>query len=80
MHFTIIDRIRNAKPIAAGRSVWIRKHLIQKFGAGRWRKMKGEATIRFDDGTLQRAELHWFEAHGIGRVYFKRKRNLDERS
>ena len=42
--------------------------------------MKGEATIRFDDGTLQQAELHWFEAHGIGRVYFKRKRNLDERA
>jgi hypothetical protein len=39
--------------------------------------MKGEATIRFDDGRLQRVELHWFEAHGIGRVYSKRKRNLD---
>jgi len=42
--------------------------------------MKGEATIRFDAGTLHRAELHWFEARGIGRVYFKRKRNLDQRS
>jgi hypothetical protein len=42
--------------------------------------MKGVATIRFDDGTLQRAEFHSFEAHGIGRVYFKRKRNLEERS
>ena len=41
------------------------------------RKMKGDATIRFDDGTLQRAELHRFEGEGIGRVYFKRKRNLD---
>jgi hypothetical protein len=77
MHFTIVGRIRNARPIAAARSVRIRKHLIQKFGAGRWRKMKGEATIRFDDGTLQRVELHWFEAHGVGRVYFKRKRNLN---
>jgi hypothetical protein len=38
--------------------------------------MKGEATIRFPDGTFERAELHWFEAHGIGRVYFKRKRHL----
>jgi hypothetical protein len=43
---------------------------------GRWRKTKAEATIRFGDGTLQRAELHSFEAHGIGRVYFKRKRGL----
>ena len=77
MHFTIVGGIRNLEAIAAGRSVWVREHLIQRFGAGRWRKMKGEATIRFDDGTFQRAELHWFEAHGIGRVYFKRKRNLD---
>jgi hypothetical protein len=79
MHFTIVGRIRNAETIATGRSVRIRKHLIQKFGAGRWRKMTGEATIRLEDGTLERAELHWFEAQGIGRVYFKRKRNLDWR-
>lgn len=77
MHFTIVGRIRNAEAIASGKSVWIRTHLIQRFGAGRWLKMKGEATIRFDDGTFQRTELHCFEAHGIGRVYFKRKRTLD---
>lgn len=77
MRFSIVGGISNIETIGAGRSVRIRKHLIQKFGRGRWRKMRGEATIRFDDGTLQRAELHWFEAHGIGRVYFKRKRNLD---
>ena len=52
----------------------------RKFGAGRWRTMKGDAMIRLDDGTLLRTELHWFEAHGVARVYFKRKRNLDERS
>ena len=77
MRFTIVGQIANAEPIATGRSVRIREHLIQKFGAGRWRKMRGEATTRFDDGTLRRVELHWFEAHGIGRVYLKRKRNLD---
>ena len=80
MHFAIVGEIRRPEVIAAGASIAIRKHLIRTFGAGRWRKMKGEATIRFDDGTLQRVELHWFEAHGIGRVYFKRKRNLDQRS
>jgi hypothetical protein len=77
MQFAIVVEIRNAKRIATGTSVYIRRHLIQRFGPGRWRKMTGEATIRFDDGTIQRAELHWFEAHGIGRVYLKRKRNLD---
>ena len=76
----IVGRISSLETIAAGKSVRIRRHLIRTFGAGRRRKMKGEATIRFADGTLQRAELHWFEAHGIGRVYFKRKRNLEWRS
>ena len=41
--------------------------------------MTGEATILFEDGTVEQVELHWFEAHGTGRVYFKRKRNLDWR-
>lgn len=77
MQFIIVGEIRNAKRLAAGTSVHIRKHLIERFGPSRWRKMTGEATIRFDDGTIARAELHWFEAHGVGRVYFKRKRNLD---
>jgi hypothetical protein len=77
MHFTIIGEITNIEVLATGRSVRIRKHLSARFSPGRWRKMKGEATIRFGDGTIRRAELHWFEAHGIGRVYFKRKRNLD---
>ena len=56
MHFAIIGRIRNVEAVASGRSVRIRKYLIQRFGTGRWRKMKGDATIRFDDGTLQRAK------------------------
>lgn len=76
MHFRIVGEIRNAKTIARGSSVEIRKHLTQKFGAGRWRKMTGEATVQLEDGTIERVELHWFEAHGIGRVYFKRKRSL----
>jgi hypothetical protein len=80
MHVTIVGTIRNAEAIATGTSVRIRRHLIRRFGAGRWRKMRGEATIRLIDGTLERAELHWFEAHGVGRVYFKRKRNLDRPS
>ena len=67
----------NVKAIATGRSVEIRRHLTEKFGEARWRKMAGEATIQFDDGVIQRAELHWFEAIGIGRVYIKRKRYLD---
>jgi len=75
VHFTIVGRIENVR--AAGPSVRVRRHLARKFGTGRWRKMAGEATICFENGTYEHAELHWYEAHGIGRVYLKRKRNLD---
>jgi hypothetical protein len=47
------------------------------YGQGRWRKMKGVARIRLRDGRLRLAELHWYEAHGIGKKEFKRKRYLD---
>jgi hypothetical protein len=47
------------------------------YGQGRWRKMKGIARIRLRDGRLRLAELHWYEAHGIGKKELKRKRFLD---
>lgn len=77
MTFRIVGAIEQIETIAAGRAVRIIKHLRQKFGPGRWRKMKGIASIELEDGSIRRAELHWFEAHGIGRVYVKRKRYVD---
>jgi hypothetical protein len=77
MTFQIVGPIEQVEVIASGRSVQIGKHLRQKFGGRRWRKMKGFATIRLDDGSIRKAELHWFEAHGVGRVYVKRKRYVD---
>lgn len=47
------------------------------FGRGNWRKLKGFATVRLDDGTLAEAEIHWYEAHGIGKKWIKIKRYLD---
>lgn len=44
---------------------------------GRWRKLKGMALVELPDGTVAEAELHWYEAHGIGRVDMKVKRLLD---
>ena len=73
MHFVVIGPIENRRQLAAGASVRIRRHLTEKFGPGRWRKMADEAMIQLGDGRIVRAEVHWFEAHGIGRVYFKRK-------
>jgi hypothetical protein len=52
--------------------------LRKRYGRGRWRKMKGVATIRLANGRVRRAELHWYEAPGIGRREFKRKRYVRE--
>ncbi|MBM4442044.1 MAG: hypothetical protein FJ027_16635 [Candidatus Rokubacteria bacterium] len=78
MDFVIRGAIESRRVLAAGASVRARYRLNERFGVGRWRKMAGEATIEYDDGTVERAEIHWFEAHGIGRVLFKRKRNAEQ--
>jgi hypothetical protein len=72
--FEILGEIRNVETIAAGGGVYIRRYLERTDGRGRWRKMKGIATVRLADGTICEAEIHWFEAHGIGRQDFKIKR------
>jgi len=74
MRFEIITPITGAVVIANGSGVRIRKHLNRSYGSGRWRKMKGFATARLDDGAISDAEIHWFEAHGLGRRDLKIKR------
>lgn len=73
MHFTIVDEITNVETIAAGREIRELKRLNKVYGQGRWRKRKGLARIRLSDGTLCRAEVHWYEAHGIGAREYKIK-------
>ena len=72
--FEILSEIRGRETIAEGRGVYIRRYLVRTYGKGRWRKMKGIATVRLADGTISEAEVHWFEAHGIGRKDFKIKK------
>ena len=72
--FDILGGISDIETIAAGRGVYIRRYLERTYGRGRWRKMKGIATVQLADGTLCEAEIPWFEAHGIGRKDFKIKR------
>ena len=74
MEFETISEISDIETIAAGRGVYIRRYLERAYGKGHWRKMKGLATVRLKDGTICEAEIHWFEAHGIGRKDFKIKR------
>jgi len=75
--FDILEEIANVETIAVGKNIRELPRLEKLYGGGRWRKMKGEAKIRLRNGRIIRAELHWYEAHGIGRKEFKRKRYLE---
>ena len=77
MHFEIIGAIGRIETIAVGGRIREIMRLRKQFGSGRWRKMKGIATVRIESGNLRHAELHWYEAHGIGRRKMKIKRFLD---
>ena len=76
MEFEILGEIHEIETIATGRGVYIRRYLERTYGKGRWRKRKGRATVRLADGTVNEAEVHRFEAHGIGRKDFKIKRTF----
>jgi len=78
MYFELADEISDIEAIAKGVSVRERARLRKQFGRGRWRKLKGVALVRLGDGSLHRAEVHWCEAHGIGRRKLKIKRFLDD--
>jgi hypothetical protein len=75
MDFEIMGEIRNSniEPIARGSGIHNRARLQKHYGRGRWRKLKGVTTVRLADGTVHTAELHWYEAHGVGRKEFKLK-------
>ena len=72
--FKILGEISDIETVASGRGVSIRRYLERTYGRGRWRKMKGIAIVELADGTICEAEIHWYEAHGIGRKDFKIKR------
>ncbi|NEQ35065.1 MAG: hypothetical protein F6K40_01560 [Okeania sp. SIO3I5] len=77
MNFTIISEITNIEIIAVSNSIRDLARLNKTYGKGCWRKLKGVATIRLDNGRIRVAELHWYEAHGIGKKEIKRKFYLD---
>ena len=77
MSLEIVGEITDIEPIAAGKGVRVRPLLVKRFGRGRWRKLKGIGRVRPEDGSVRSAELHCFEAHGIGRKKMRIKRFLD---
>jgi len=77
VHFELVSAITGAVTIAAGRAIRDLARLRRRYGLGRWRKRKGVASVRLSSGRVRRAELHWYEAHGVGRVNMKVKGFLD---
>jgi hypothetical protein len=75
--FDILTEITAVDTIAVGDRIRDLRRLIKNYGDGRWRKLKGVATVRLANGRVRRAELHWYEAHGIGKRDFKIKRYIE---
>ena len=73
MDFEIVGEISEIKTIAIGTGIRDRARLRKQYGRGRWRKLKGVAKVRLLSGRIRLAELHWYEAHGIGKREFKLK-------
>ena len=73
----ILGKISGPEIISSGISLRVRRRLRKLYGQGRWRKLKGVATVRLPDGYVMLAEVHWYEAHGVGRRELKVKRLLE---
>jgi hypothetical protein len=79
VYFELIESIGKIETIAVGGRIREVMRLRKQYGPGRWRKLKGTAAIRLEDGSIRVAELHWYQAHGIGRRKMKIKRFVDQR-
>ena len=77
MHFEIVGKIQDIEVSAVGGGIRDIIRLRKQFGSGRWRKLKGKATVLLGNGHTRWAEVHWYEAHGIGKRKMKIKRFLD---
>ncbi len=77
MYFETISEITDIEVIAKGRGIRDLARLRKKYGSGDWRKLKGKARVRLANGNIRLAEIHWYEAHGIGKKRFKIKHFLD---
>ena len=77
MYFEIIGEIEDIEEIAVGGRIRDIMRIQKQFGPGRWRKLKGSAMVRLKSGNIRKVELHWYEAHGIGKKKLKIKKFLD---
>ncbi len=77
MFFEILGQIQHVETFATGSEIREIGRLRKQYGIANWRKRKGIATVRLSDGTVRLAEIHWYEASGIGKREFKIKHYLD---
>ncbi|MFO7802721.1 MAG: hypothetical protein R6V55_10540 [Desulfovermiculus sp.] len=77
MYFELIGNIEKIEVIAVGGNICDIERIQNQYGSGRWRKLKGCGKIKLQNGTVRRAEIHWYEAHGIGKKKMKIKRFLE---
>jgi hypothetical protein len=77
VYFRILGRITDVETIAVGSGIRELARLRRRYGRARWRKRKGIAQVGLPDGVVRLAELHWYEATGVGKCEFKIKRYLD---
>jgi len=77
MYFEIIGEIESIETIAIGGRIKDIMRLRKKYGSAKWRKLKGVAKVRLQSGRTCNAEIHWYEAHGVGRKKLKIKKLLD---
>ena len=77
MHFEVVGEMTDIETIAVGNAIRDVARLQESYGVGRWRKLKGVATVRLVNGNIRLAEVHWYEATGIGKKRLKIKRFLD---
>ena len=77
MNFEVVGEISDVETIATGSGIRDLARLRRVYGSGRWRKLKGVAQVQLGNGRIHLAELHWYEAHGVGKREMKRKRYLD---
>lgn len=77
MYFELVGELTHVETFAVGSAIMEVARLRKLYGRGRWRKRRGIATVRLEDGATRLAEVHWYEAHGIGRKELKIKRYID---
>lgn len=77
MVFEVVGPIEAVEVMASGHQIRDRHRLRARYGGCRWHKVKGIATVRLFDARLLRAEVHWYEAHGVGPALMKIKRIVD---